>query len=229
MTSDGPHHDPDPPGAEPLPPAATPPAPEAEPARSAPKKAKRSPRRLLVEYALTALVALVAAFLVQAYVVKPYRVPTPSMATTIESGDRVLVDRLLFDRRDIARDDIVVFTGPAETGYEVLLKRVIGLPGDLLEITDGVLYVNGVADDAGGVKNAKGETPSTAPAGGQLEEHSEWSLYVPYTVPDDHYFLLGDNRSDSFDSRWWGPVPRASIIGKAFAVYWPLGGVRKLH
>ncbi len=229
MTPDGPHLDPDLPGAGPARPAATPPEPEAESTRPAAKKAKRSPRRLLIEYALTALVALVAAFLVQAYVVKPYRVPTPSMETTIESGDRVLVDRLLFDRRDIARDDIVVFTGPAATGYQVLLKRVIGLPGDLLEITDGVLYVNGVADDVGGVKNASGETPSTEPAYGQLEEHPEWSLDVPYTVPDDHYFLLGDNRSDSFDSRFWGPMPRASIIGKAIAVYWPLSGVRRLH
>jgi signal peptidase I len=151
------------------------------------------------------------------------------MATTIQPDDRVLIDRLLFDRREIARDDIVVFTGPAATGYQVLLKRVIGLPGDVLELTDGVLYVNGVRDDVGGLKNASGETPSTEPAFGQLEEHPEWSLDVPYTVPDGHYFLLGDNRSDSFDSRFWGPVPRASIIGKAFAVYWPLGGVRRLH
>jgi len=198
-------------------------------AASTPRKSKRSTRRLLIEYALTALVALVVAFFVQAYVVKPYRVPTPSMATTIQPGDRVLIDRFLFDDREIERDDIVVFTGPAAVGNQVLLKRVIGLPGDVLEIKDGVLYVNGVADDAGGVTNADGETPTTDPAYGQLEEHPEWSLYEPYTVPADHYYLLGDNRNDSFDSRFWGPVPRASIIGKAFAVYWPLGEVRTLE
>lgn len=212
-----------------VPPSVSPSAqtvPQAAPSR---RKSKRSTRRLLIEYALTALVALVVAFFVQAYVVKPYRVPTPSMATTIQPGDRVLIDRFLFDDRDIDRDDIVVFTGPAAVGNQVLLKRVIGLPGDVLEIKDGVLYVNGAADDAGGVTNADGETPTTDPAYGQLEEHPEWSLYEPYTVPADHYYLLGDNRSDSFDSRFWGPVPRASIIGKAFAVYWPLGEIRTLE
>jgi len=168
------------------------------------------------------------AFFVQAYVVKPYRVPTPSMATTIQPGDRVLIDRFLYDSRDIGRDDIVVFNGPAAVGNQVLLKRVIGLPGDVLEIEDGVLYVNGVADDAGGVKNGDGETPATDPAYGQLEEHPEWSLYEPYTVPAGHYYLLGDNRNDSFDSRFWGPVPRSAIIGRAFAVYWPLREVRTL-
>jgi len=223
------------PAAEPAgpPPIVAPPVspstPAAPGAASARRKSKRSTRRLLVEYALTALVALVVAFFVQAYVVKPYRVPTPSMATTIQPGDRVLIDRFLFDDRDLQRDDIVVFTGPAAVGNQVLLKRVIGLPGDVLEIKDGVLYVNGVADDAGGVTTAEGETPTTDPAYGQLEEHPEWSLYEPYTVPADHYYLLGDNRSDSFDSRFWGPVPRASIIGKAFAVYWPLGEVRTLE
>lgn len=212
-----------------VPPSMSPSAQAAPEAVSTQRKPKRSTRRLLIEYALTALVALVVAFFVQAYVVKPYRVPTPSMATTIQPGDRVLIDRFLFDDRDVKRDDIVVFTGPAAVGNQVLLKRVIGLPGDVLEIEDGVLYVNGVADDAGGVTTADGETPTTDPAYGQLEEHPEWSLYEPYTVPADHYYLLGDNRSDSFDSRFWGPVPRASIIGKAFAVYWPLGEVRTLE
>jgi signal peptidase I len=226
---------PGPPAGPPLPQAGSPVPPEEPPLPAeesqAPRlrKAKRSPRRLLIEYAATAVVALVVAFLVQAYVVKPYRVPTPSMATTIQPGDRVLIDRLLFDSRSIGRSDIVVFEGPAAVGNQVLLKRVVGLPGDLLEVTDGVLYVNGVPDDAGGVTNADGETPTTEPAYGQLEEHPEWSLHEPYTVPDDHYFLLGDNRGDSFDSRFWGPVPRSSIIGKAFAVYWPLTEVRTLE
>ncbi len=212
-----------------VPPSVSPSSRAVPEAASTRRKSKRSTRRLLIEYGLTAVVALVVAFFVQAYVVKPYRVPTPSMATTIQPGDRVLIDRLLFDDREIERDDIVVFTGPAAVGNQVLLKRVIGLPGDVLEIKDGVLYVNGVADDAGGVTNGDGETPTTDPAYGQLEEHPEWSLYEPYTVPADHYYLLGDNRSDSFDSRFWGPVPRASIIGRAFAVYWPLGEVRTLE
>jgi signal peptidase I len=205
-------------------PVQTEPAPEA----TAQARRKRSGRRLAVEYALTAIVAIVVAFIVQAYVVKPYRVPTPSMATTIQPGDRVLIDRLLYDRRDIERGDIVVFEGPSAVGNQVLLKRVVGLPGDLLELTDGVLYVNGAADDGGGL-GPDGELPETRPAYGQLEEHPEWSLAVPYTVPDDHYYLMGDNRSDSFDSRFWGPVARSSIIGRAFAVYWPLLEIRTLH
>jgi signal peptidase I len=216
------------------PPARTEPSPErpaqSEPSAEATARAKRSRsgRRLVVEYALTAVVAIVVAFVVQAYIVKPYRVPTPSMATTIQPGDRVLIDRLLYDSRDVERGDIVVFEGPAAVGNQVLLKRVVGLPGDMLELTDGVLYVNGAPADSGGV-GPDGELPETRPAYGQLEEHPEWSLALPYTVPDDHYYLMGDNRSDSFDSRFWGPVPRSSIIGRAFAVYWPLREIRTLH
>jgi signal peptidase I len=90
-----------------------------------------------------------------------------------------------------------------------------------------VLYVNGEPESTSGV--AEDEPPETRPAYGQLEEHPEWSLTTPYVVPEEHYFLMGDNRSDSFDSRYWGPIPREGIIGRAFAVYWPLSEVRTLE
>jgi signal peptidase I len=210
---------------EPTPPEPTPVPPSPEVGRQAAPddKKKRSFRRLTFEYAATAVIALVVAFLVQAYVVKPYRVPTPSMATTIQPGDRVLIDRLFYDSRDIDRGDIIVFNGPAAVANQVLLKRVVGLPGDTLEIVDDVLYVNGEQD------TVSGDVDQTEPAYGQLEQHPEWALTTPYTVPEGHYYLMGDNRNDSFDSRYWGPVPREDIIGRAFAVYWPLSEIRTLE
>jgi signal peptidase I len=116
-----------PPASPPVEPIAPPAQPSGSPPAAPPDEPKkRSLRRLIVEYAATAVIALTIAFLVQAYVVKPYRVPTPSMATTIQPGDRVLIDRLLYDQRDVGRGDIVVFNGPSAVSDQVLLKRVSG-------------------------------------------------------------------------------------------------------
>lgn len=182
--------------------------------------------RTLIEYALTVVIAIVIALVIQAYIVKPYRVPTPSMANTVRAGDRVLIDRVLYGHRDIERGNIIVFRGGAAVDNQVLLKRVVGLPGDVLSIEDGHLLVNGVLADENFVRRVGGAPESTQPGPGGPD--APWSLQTPYTVPDGFYYVLGDNRTDSFDSRFWGPVAREAIIGRAMAVYWPIPGIRTL-
>jgi len=170
-----------------------------------------------------AVVAIGLALVIQAFLIKPYRIPTPSMVDTLLVGDRVLVDRVSYRFTDVERRDVVVFRYPENTDV-VFIKRVVGLPGDRLQAKDGTLYVNGVAQAEPYVHKTDGVTDPTDPAGsipGTTMSHP-WSLVDEYTVPARSYFVMGDNRTDSDDSRVWGPVPAQDLIGKAFFIYWPL-------
>lgn len=189
-------------------------------------KPRHSRSRTLLEYVITVVVAIVIALAVQAYVIKPYRVPTPSMANTVRAGDRVLIDRVLYGHRDVERGDIVVFRGGPAVDSQVLLKRVVGLPGDVLSVEEGRLMVNGAQAEDGYVRPMGDGPEPTQPGPGGPD--APWSLQTPYEVPAGHYYVLGDNRTDSFDSRFWGPVPREALIGRALAVYWPIPGIRGL-
>ena len=193
------------------------------PSASAGDRPRASASRLFVEYAVILAVALAVAFLVQAFVVKPYKIPSPSMVPTLEPHDRVLVARFLYHFTAPARGDIVVFKYPLDP-HVVFIKRLIGLPGDTLSLNDGHVYVNGVRQNEPYVLKVNGQTEPTNPApalsGSTMTD--PWSLNRPYTVPPGHYFMMGDNRLDSDDSRVWGPVPARDLIGKAFFVYWPL-------
>ena len=184
---------------------------------------RSSPGRVFAEYGVILVVALAVAFLLQAFVVKPYRIPSPSMAPTLEPDDRVLVARFLYRFTTPARGDIAVFKYPLDTRV-VFIKRVIGLPGDTLSLSDGHVYVNGVRLNEPYVAKVNGRPAATDPAppiaGSTITE--PWSLNQPYKVPPGTYFMMGDNRLDSDDSRVWGPVPARDLIGKAFFVYWPV-------
>jgi signal peptidase I len=176
----------------------------------------------VVEYAILALVAIGVALLVQAFLVKPYRIPSPSMEDTLLIGDRVLVDRLTWRFSEPERGDIVVFHPPY--GGNVLIKRIIGMPGDELSLRDGQLYVNGQALDEPYIRQtADGPVPTEPFVTGQA-----WALAEPYVVPEGSYFMMGDNRTNSGDSRDFGPVRREQLVGQAFARYWPparIGGI----
>ena len=168
--------------------------------------------------------AIGLALLIQAFLIKPYRIPSPSMTDTLLVKDRVLVNRVVYHLRDVERGDIVVFRWPEDRDY-VFIKRVVGLPGDKLLAKDGKLYVNGVPQDEAYVHKTNGVTDRTEPAppiaGTTMSD--AWSLSAEYTVPAHSYFMMGDNRTDSDDSRDWGPVPEDDVIGSAFFIYWPLG------
>jgi signal peptidase I len=186
-------------------------------------------RRTIIEYALIAIVAIVLALVVQAYVVKPYRIPSASMNDTLLPGDRVLVNRLVYHFRDVHRGDIIVFRYPVDTHW-VFIKRVVGLPGDTLQTKGGLLYVNGKQLSEPYIRKVNGVPETTDP--GQPAPGTTmappWSLSKPYKVPSGNYFAMGDNRTQSDDSRTWGPVPAKDLIGRAFFVYWPLTRIRRL-
>jgi signal peptidase I len=195
------------------------PAPLGTSSRGSPGKRRTS----LLEYVLIAVVAVAVALLVQAFLVKPYRIPSPSMIDTLEPGDRVLVNRVIYHLRDVEHGDIVVFRYPLDTKW-AFIKRVVGLPGDVLQAKDGVLWRNGEPVDEPYVHSSEGNRDPTNPAGAitGTTMSDPWSLAAPYTVPQGSYFVMGDNRTDSDDSRVWGPVPAEEVIGSAFFIYWPL-------
>jgi len=180
-------------------------------------------RNSLLDYAVIAVVAIGLALVIQAYLVKPYRIPSPSMVDTLEIGDRVLVNRVVYHLKDLEHGDVVVFRWPKNRDV-VFIKRVVGLPGDRLQAKDGKLYVDGVAQEEPYVHKTNGVTDPTNPSGTIVGTtmSQPWGLSDEYTVPDGHYFMMGDNRTNSDDSRVWGPVPENDLIGEAFFVYWPL-------
>jgi len=189
----------------------------------------QGPRRIFIDYTLTALVAIAMAVVVQSFVIKPYLIPSTSMANTLVPGQRVLVDRMVYRYRSVHRGDIIVFRRPAPPN-DVLIKRVVGLPGDTLSVSNGHLSVNGHELSEPYVDKVNGVCEPTDPADALVsgDPNAPWSLSRPYTVPAGHYFVMGDNRTDSADSRYWGTVPRSAIIGRAFFTYWPLGRVGQL-
>ena len=189
--------------------------------------------RTVVETAVTLAIALAIAWLAQAFVIKPYRVPTPSMVPTLLPGDRVLADRLTLDFGTPHRFQIVVFhpphcTAPNSDGMGVctspdrtfrdglagttFIKRVIGLPGETLWSQDGKIWVQ----DAGKPKFSLDEP--------YVNDHQEVAgrALQRVEIPKGYYLLMGDNRGISDDSRDWGLEPRSGIIGVARALYWPI-------
>ena len=185
-------------------------------------RARRGLRRVALELALAAVVVVAGLYGVQAYVLKPYVVPSSSMAATLARGRHVLVDRLIYRLRPVARGDIVVFRRPAAPSG-VLVERVVGLPGDVLSLRAGRLYVNGRPADVALAGRDDGAARPLAPAGRLLsgDPALPWSLARPYRVPAGRYFVLGEDRAGVGDSRSWGPVPRVAIIGQAFLSFWP--------
>lgn len=185
--------------------------------------------RVIFSYGLSALIAILVAVVLQSFVIKPYLIPSTSMADTLVPGQRILVDRLVYRFAAVHRGDIIVFRAP-QPPHETMIKRVVGLPGDLLSIRDGRLFVNGSRAPDAFVDKVAGSTEPTMPPDPNtiLNPGEPWSLYRPYRVPAGHYFVMGDNRTDSSDRRFWGPVPRAAIIGQAVLTYWPLSRIGRL-
>jgi signal peptidase I len=205
----------------------------------------------LVELLVIVLIALGLAFGIQAFVVKPYKIPSGSMEPTLIPGQRVLVDRIGHDFGNPSVGEIVVFHPPVEAEHEVCgpdphrvvygqapcsapvtkedtsinyIKRVVAGPGDEIEVKEGDAYV--CAARAGRSKCAPSEfIREKAPylkdtCVGQAAS-PECSFPTPIKVPAGHWFMMGDNRGESDDSRFWGPIPTSWIVGDAFFTYWP--------
>ena len=166
------------------------------------------------------VVAVLLAVGVRVYVAQMFYIPSGSMLPTLQIGDRIVVDKLTYHLYAVRRGDIVVFRRPPlePAPYADLVKRVIGLPGDTLSLSGGRVMVDGRILEEPWLPDPAPETlpsPLSAP----------FSLNHPYTVPAGYYFVMGDNRTDSEDSRYFGPIPRSLIVGKMAFRVWPLGWV----
>jgi signal peptidase I len=177
----------------------------------------RSLTRTFIEWGLIILVAIVVSIALRTYAFQTYFIPSGSMEPTLQQGDRIVVDKLAVDFGTINRGDILVFKAPPDEncgGAPVadLVKRVIGLPGDKLYSSGNTIYVNGKALDE--------NWPHFEPLGTPIATQSN-----PIVVTANHYFMMGDNHPDSCDSRFWGTIPRSSVIGKAFVRIWPISRI----
>ena len=195
------------------------------------EKQKKSAAKSIIELVITVAVAVGLALLIQAFIVKPYKIPSPSMEPTLSIGQRVLANRL---DTSPSVGDIVVFHPPAgadpvspqcgnpnqgsghsqacnsptaSQSTQTFIKRVVAGPGDVIRIIDGHVYRNGVREQDS-YTYACGSSPSC-------------NFPTPIKIPPGDYFMMGDNRGQSDDSRFWGPVPDKWIIGVAFFTYWP--------
>jgi signal peptidase I len=180
----------------------------------------------LREYFESIVIAVILALFVRTWVVQAFKIPTGSMENNLLIGDHLLVNKFVFgptmtavDRallpvRDIRRGDIVVFKYPDEPERD-FIKRVIGLPGDTLELKAKKVYVNGQPLDEPYVHFL---TPASE--GAEITSADVRERYGPVTVPEGQYFVMGDNRDNSQDSRYWGFLPRHYVKGKALMIYW---------
>lgn len=167
----------------------------------------------VLEWVIVLAIAIAVALFINFCIIINSTVPTSSMENTIMPGDRIMGLRVTYIFEEPKYGDIVVFKYP-DNPKETFVKRLIGTPGDVVEIVQGTLYIN----------NEKVEE-------NYLKEEPYHEDFGPYVVPEDSYFVMGDNRNNSHDSRYWSTsnfVPRKNILGKAFFCYWPFSHAGKL-
>ena len=185
------------------------------------------PWRAIIDWIVTIVGAIAIVFAIKSFVVNPYRIPSSSMEPTLHcaasggSGclahfsDRVLANRFIYHLRDPRRGEIIVFNVPDIAEEKcgaggVFVKRIIGLPGDVWQERQGFVYINGKKLNEPYIK----------------KDRRDFESWPARKIPKDNYFMMGDNRQSSCDSRKWGTVPRNRIIGKVFAIYWPPQRIR---
>jgi signal peptidase I len=198
------------------------------------KKRSKSATSSIIELVLIIAIALGLALGIQAFIVKPYKIPSGSMEPTLSIGQRVLVNRIGMVFSEPHVGEIAVFHPPRDAEQQVcgptphviklngpacaepepekssvnFIKRIVGGPGDVISIVEGHVIRNGVREKDSYIK----------PCGAS----QECNFPTPIKIPPGHWFMMGDNRGESDDSRFWGPVPTGWIIGGAFATYWPI-------
>jgi signal peptidase I len=184
------------------------------------------PKSVTREYFESIVIAVVLALFVRTWAVQAFKIPTGSMENNLLIGDHLLVNKFVFGpaasgleaallpMRDIRRGDIVVFKYPDEPERD-FIKRVIGLPGETLELRNKKVYINGQPLEEPYVHFLDADQ-----AGQEITSFDVRERYGPVQVPVGQYFVMGDNRDNSQDSRYWGFLPRSYIKGKALMIYW---------
>jgi signal peptidase I len=190
----------------------------------APPPGNPHPTRWIKEAVIVVVVAVLVAVLLRAFVVQTFFIPSGSMEPTLQIGDRILVNKLSYHLHGVDRGDIVVFSRPPTEncgGPEVndLVKRIIGLPGDVVSLANGYVYIDGKRLDESWLPSSEQGITVAGPAGNNS------NLARPYRVPTNDYFVMGDNRTDSCDSRYWGPINRSLIVGKVELRVWPISSL----
>lgn len=162
---------------------------------------------VIIDIVETVAFSLVIFLLVVVFLVQPHRVDGSSMVPTFFDEEIILTNKIAYRFEPVSRGDIIIFHAPKDPKKD-FIKRVIGLPKEQIRLKDGKLFVN--------------QQPLSEP---YLQQKTTSGVYLQeggeIIVPDDSYFVMGDNRAASSDSRTWGPVPRQNIIGKAWLLYWP--------
>ena len=207
-------------------------------------KQPEKPRETTVEFLASLAAVLVTGLFIITFIVQAFEIPSSSMENTLLIGDHVFVNREQFapstrwagpllPYRQIHRGDIVVFLSPAEPGLYVV-KRIMGVPGDHIHLRDGVVYRNGEKLDEPYVIHSGADVPNpyrdnfpAVPPSDFNNVTPEWELMVrqyiqgdDLVVPADSYFGMGDNRDVSYDSRYWGFIPKQNVIGRPMFIYW---------
>jgi signal peptidase I len=203
------------------------PAPKTAPAPPADPGAFR--KSVVREYFESIVIAVILALFVRTWVVQAFKIPTGSMENNLLIGDHLLVNKFVFGpssssierallpEREIRRGDIIVFKYPEDRERD-FIKRVIGLPGETLEVRDKRVYINAKPIDEPYVHFL--EPPQGPAAFSEVTSYDLRERYGPVTIPADKYFVMGDNRDNSQDSRYWGMLPRADVKGRAVMIYW---------
>jgi signal peptidase I len=175
---------------------------------------KRSPLNLVVSWIRDLFISVVLAILVILFLYQPVKVEGTSMMPALVDQERIFINKFVyrFGIGEISRGDMIVFWFPGDP-TKSYIKRVIGVPGDTVEVRDGAVLVNG----------------EQLPEPYVLDQYRDRAEMSPFKVQSEEFFVLGDHRSSSNDSRAWGPVPRRYIYGKAVFVYWPLQKLGVIH
>lgn len=174
-------------------------------------------KREIREWVESLVIAIILALVIRTFVVQAFKIPTGSMRPTLVEGDRILVNKFIYNFREPKRGDIIVFKYPGDEKKD-FIKRLIATEGESLEIKNGDVYIN----------DERVEDPfiirqfhyyNKAPFGGENAK---------IIVPKRSFYVMGDNSASSRDSRYWGFVPEKNLIGKAFFLYWPLNRIRNV-
>ena len=189
----------------------------------------KSKKPLWLEYAEALVVALVLAFFIRTFFVQAFKIPSESMLDTLLVGDHLLAtkydygltipftDISVYDGADPQRGDIIIFKYPRDPKVD-FIKRIIGLPGDVIEVRNKQLYRNGEVVQEAYIRYEEPDRIVTPR-----------DNFGPLIVPEGKYFVMGDNRDNSMDSRFWGCVPRKDIVAKAWRIYWSWEGITDIR